>query len=282
MSSDITFTPAQPQDYEDLSMFLTFEYFVHRHLDWRPSLDWLGQQPFWIAKVKGEIIACFAAVPEPDQYAWVRLFACSALYSRTAMWHEFFQRCLQQFGQKVQTVGALGVENWFVKLLDQSNFEISQKIIVLEWKKEQTSSIVLSDRFHLRKMTPADFESVFNLDRKCFSPAWQLSLLGIENAFHQAGYATVIETGHQIVAYQITTESLSSAHLARIAVDPDLQGNHLGKSILNDLLIYYTHYGINRFTVNTQNDNFKSQALYQQAGFVKTDENYAVYEYKIK
>ncbi len=282
MSSDITFLTAQPQDYDDLSMFLSFEYFVHRHLDWRTSLDWLGQQPFWIAKVKGEIIACFAAVPEPDQYAWVRLFACSALYSRTALWHEFFQRCLQQFGHKVNTVGALGVENWFAKLLDQSNFEISQKIIVLEWKKGQINPTTLSIPFHLRKMIPSDFEAVFHLDQKCFSPAWQLSLQGMENAFHQAGYATVIETDHQIVAYQITTESLSSAHLARIAVDPELQGNRLGKSILNDLLLYYTNYGINRFTVNTQNDNLKSLALYHRSGFVETDENYAVYEYKIK
>ncbi|MAT44829.1 MAG: hypothetical protein CL609_21065 [Anaerolineaceae bacterium] len=282
MSSDISLIPAQPQDYDDLSMFLSFEYFVHRHLDWRPSLDWLGKQPFWIAKVKDEIIGCFAAVPEPERYAWVRLFACSALYSRTAMWQEFFQRCLQQFGQKVETVGALGVENWFIKLLDSSNFTVSQKIIVLEWNKGEIAPISLSDSFHLRKMKPSDFEGVFSLDQKCFSPAWQLSLTSMENAFKQAGYATIIETNQQIVGYQITTESLSSAHLARIAVDPDLQGKNLGKSILNDLLLFYTHSGIHRFTVNTQNDNFKSQALYHQAGFSETNESYPVYEYKIK
>ena len=273
MSSDISFIPAQPQDYDDLSMFLSFEYFVHRHLDWRPSLDWLGKQPFWIAKVKDEIIGCFAAVPEPERYAWVRLFAFSALYSRTAMWQEFFQRCLQQFGQKVETVGALGVENWFIKLLDSSNFTVSQKIIVLEWNKVEIAPISLSDSFHFRNMKPSDFEGVFSLDQKCFSPAWQLSLTSMENAFKQAGYATIIETNQQIVGYQITTESLSSAHLARIAVDPDLQGKNLGKSILNDLLLFYTHSGIHRFTVNTQDVNYKSQALYHQAGFSETNKS---------
>ncbi len=282
MSSDITFLPAQPDDYDELSMFLSFEYFVHRHLDWRSSLDWLGQQPFWLAKVKGEIIACFAAVPEPDAYAWVRLFACSALYSRTALWGEFFQRSLQIFATEVKTVGALGVEKWFVKLLDHSDFRLFQKIIVLEWVKNNISRLPLPEGLHLRNMTARDFGKVFLLDQKCFTPAWQLSLSAMENAFHQAGYATVIERDNHIIAYQITTESLSSAHLARIAVDPDLQGQRLGKIILNDLLHYYTRYGIERFTVNTQNDNFKSQALYHQAGFVETEENYAVYEYQIK
>jgi ribosomal-protein-alanine N-acetyltransferase len=282
MSSDITFIPAAPEDYADLSMFLSFEYFVHRHLDWRPSLAWLGQHPFWLAKVKNEIIACFAAVPEPQQYAWVRLFACSAVYSKTALWQEFLQKSLHQFSPQVKTIGALGMEKWFVKLLDQSDFKLFQRIIVLEWIKKKISGLPVPNGFQLRKMTEHDFAEVFLLDQKCFSPAWQLSLSAMENAFNQAGYATVMEQDNHIVAYQITTEALSSAHLARIAVDPALQGKRLGKFILNDLLYYYTHYGIERFTVNTQNDNFKSQALYHQAGFVETDENYAVYEYQIK
>lgn len=282
MPSEITFYLAQEDDLEDLSTFLSFEYFVHRHLDWRTSLDWLGRQPFWIAKANDEIIACFCAVPEFEQVAWIRLFACSALYSKNLLWQEFFQRSLKQLSSQVKLIAALGTENWFINLMEYANFEISQRIIVFEWEPQLVEDIPLPPGYVLRNFDHQDIEQVHSLDKLCFSPLWQMSQEAMGLALDQSGYATLIETNHQIIAYQITTESLSSAHLARIAVHPNHQGKKLGKCILHNLLSTYAVQGIRRITVNTQNDNLKSQALYRQSGFVLTEEQYPVYTYFLK
>lgn len=282
MSSDLSYRPATDQDYDDLSMFLSFEYYVHRHLDWRSSLDWLGKAPFWIAKAGNELVGCYAAAPEPEDAAWVRLFACSALYSRQKLWQEFFQRSLKQYSPQVNTISALGIENWFSNLMDKSNFVLTQKIIVLEWNKQPLPDTIIPSALSLRPMVKADFEKVLTLDRLCFHPSWQMSLPAIENAFDQAGYATVIEEQENIIGYQITTESLDTAHLARIAINPAYQGQKLGKNILNDLLTHYANLNIRRFTVNTQNDNLSSQALYRKTGFNLTDESYPVYTYRLR
>ncbi len=279
MSAEITFHLAQPDHLDDLSLFLSFEYFVHRHLDWRDSLDWLGQQPFWIAKANDETIACFCASPEPEQVAWIRLFACSALYSKTQLWQEFFQRSLKQLGPNVKTIGALGTENWFINLITHAQFEITQRIIVFEWETRPITPLPLPSGYRLRKFDLNDVTKVFELDRLCFDPLWQMSPPAMVNALELSGYATVIEHNQEIIAYQITTESLSSAHLARIAVHPQHQGKKIGKMILDDLLSTYAKMGLSRITVNTQNDNLKSQALYRQAGFLRTEEEYPVFTY---
>lgn len=282
MPSEITYYPATDQDYDDLSMFISFEYYVHRHLDWRSSLDWLGKQPFWIAKTGGEIIGCYAAAVEPAQTAWVRLFACSALYSRKKLWEEFFQRSLKQYDQNVVSINALGVENWFANLMKTTSFELAQKIIVYEWAKQPISYFELASPFSIRKMHHSDIEQVFHLDADCFEPEWQMSTTALDNALNQAGYAAVIEDQTKIIGYQITTEALSSAHLARIAIDPAYQGHKLGQFILNDLLIFYENTDISRLTVNTQSDNIKSQGLYEKSGFQLLDEEYPVYRYNLR
>ncbi len=74
----------------------------------------------------------------------------------------------------------------------------------------------------------------------------------------------------------MSTESYSSAHLARLAVDPDFQGNNIGKILLVDLFTHYETTGIHKITVNTQDDNFSSKALYSRMGFIQTEEKYPV------
>ena len=42
--------PAVPQDQHQIANLMFFESHVHRHLDWRSPLDWLGYQPYLIAE----------------------------------------------------------------------------------------------------------------------------------------------------------------------------------------------------------------------------------------
>ncbi|PKO16843.1 MAG: hypothetical protein CVU39_06400 [Chloroflexi bacterium HGW-Chloroflexi-10] len=278
MPGDYTISPARYEDHSTLADFLAFEYFVHRHLDWRTSLDWLGHQPFNVAKADGELVACYAAPPEPESVAWIRLFACAAMYSRQNLLKHFLELSLSEYKPGVEMIAALGLENWFSKNLIQLNFELYQQIIVLEWEdKAPLRTFPADSSFYLRLMDQKDLAEVAALDALCFPPLWQIPMAGMKHAFLASGHATVIELDQQIVGYQITTEALSSAHLARIAVHPNYRGINLGASLLHNLFRHYQKLGIHRITVNTQNDNLTSQSLYKKAGFVLIDESYPVF-----
>jgi ribosomal protein S18 acetylase RimI-like enzyme len=90
----------------------------------------------------------------------------------------------------------------------------------------------------------------------------------------------VIERDGQIVAYQVTSSNGMYAHLARLAVLPELQGQKLGFALVQNLLDYYINqlnlWGV---TLNTQSDNASSMALYHRIGFQETGERFPVYIY---
>ncbi len=59
------------------------------------------------------------------------------------------------------------------------------------------------------------------------------------------------------------------AHLDRLAVIPDLHGQHIGAYLLAAALGSMAERGARRVTLSTQHDNYKSQRLYEGFGFQK-------------
>ena len=281
LQNGIIIRQANFDDYVPLANFLSFEYFVHRHLDWRTSLDWLGKKPFLIAEYNHEIIACFAAPNDVVSTTWVRVFACAPSFPKEEIWELLFERALEIFDSKIKTVGALGLLNWFVHLIEKTRFRLTQEIIVLERSDPRTIYDGLGNEYFIRKLDPEDLPDVVKLDEISFPPLWQMPMETMRLAYLQSGYSTVIEKDQQIIGYQITTDALSSAHLARIAVRPDIQKKGLAGFLLTDVINYYQKIGISRLTVNTQNDNFASQMLYKKFGFQRLNEQYPVYTFQI-
>ncbi len=279
MDKDLRFRKANYEDFSALSKFISFEYFIHRHLDWRTALDWLGQQPFLIAEQNHEIVACFAAPNDVPTVSWVRLFACTAFLSRKMVWDAFIDQAIPLLHPQISMMAALGLENWFRKLLESSTFSVLQQIIVFEREKISSISAKLAKDYFLRPLEPQDLQEVSALDAECFPELWQMPVETMNLAYLQSDYATVIEVEGKIISYQISTESLSNVHLARIAVRPTLQSQGIASAILSDLISHYQKIGIHRFSVNTQSDNLASQALYKKFGFQRTTDQYPVYTF---
>lgn len=129
-NSQIIIRQSERNDEDGLEFLLNYEFFVHHHLDWRSSLDWLGQSSFQIATVENEIIACLSIPNEVDDAAWIRLFACSSMYSKEQIWDLLFESVLAKFEGKVNKIFALGIHNWFADLLKCRSFSMFQNIIV--------------------------------------------------------------------------------------------------------------------------------------------------------
>ena len=69
---------AAEQERQKIASLIHYEPYVHRHLDWRTPLDWLGSPYFWVVEREDRIVAALACPTDPETVAWIRLFACAA------------------------------------------------------------------------------------------------------------------------------------------------------------------------------------------------------------
>lgn len=275
----LSLRPAMEEDRSRLANLLHFETHVHRHLDWRRPLDWLGHDPYFVLESGDRLSAALACPPDPPGVAWVRIFAVDTRLDPAEAWASLWPQTRQRLIELgAETVAAIPLQDWFLKILAKSRFQHVHNVVVLDWrgkeKAEAKDSLLV-----IRRMTEADLEGVYEVDRAAFTPLWQNSLEAVEMAFGQSGYATLIESDGEIVAYQISTRSSQGLHLARLATDPKHQSRGLGTALVRDVQAQ-TSRNMDRLTVNTQDINTPSLALYKKLGFEFTGEHFPVYQHQ--
>jgi ribosomal-protein-alanine N-acetyltransferase len=277
--------PADISDHQQLSNLLFFETRLHRHLDWRSPLDWLGAPFYWALEEGKRITAALACPNEITGIAWVRLFVYASHWSADNAWNILWSTAKYEIARaRGATVVAIAMQPWFQTLLAANGFINRQQIVMLEWHgfASQPWAAREADGIRVRRMMESDLPQVERTDAASFDPLWQNPLGTLQRAFSQSLFATVAEdTQGIIVGYQITTGGGQRAHLARLAVHPAVQGRGVGKALLSDLFRMLTHTGTSRLTVNTQNDNVTSLTLYQKMGFIRTGEQYPVYTLEV-
>jgi ribosomal protein S18 acetylase RimI-like enzyme len=276
--------PADSNDHQQLSNLIFFESRLHRHLDWRSPLDWLGDPFFWALEEGSRITAALACPSETEHIAWVRLFVHAAGWTAgnawDLLWHTAREEIAHASGAKGATVGAIAMQPWFQNVLAASGFENPQGIVMLEWRYQPWAKIE-PEGIRIRRMNEADLPDVEQADAASFEPLWHNPLSTLKNALAQCLVGTVAEDDRGIIGYQLTTGNGTRAHLARLAVHPRAQGRGAGRLLVSDLLARLTGHGIGRLSVNTQSDNHVSLQLYERMGFTRTGEQYPVYTFDV-
>jgi ribosomal protein S18 acetylase RimI-like enzyme len=271
--------PAGPADHAALVRFLNHEPDVHRHLDWRTPLDWLESQPFLVATHEGHIQAVFACPTDPPGIAWVRLFAAHGHLDPPAYFQLLLETARQDLDRREpgSRIVAIGLQPWFQNVLEANQFVNLQNIVVLEWSGVLPPEVAPSTTIRIRRMEGADLPTVQAVDQAAFEPTWANSLATLTLAFQQSAWSTVAEDETGIIGYQISTAIPLSGHLARLAVYPRQQRGHVASALVRDMMGYFKGHGAWRITVNTQDNNYASLALYQKIGFRRTGEMFPVY-----
>lgn len=273
--------PADLNDHQQLSNLIFFETHLHRHLDWRSPLEWLGAPFYWALEEGRHITAALACPPEVEGIAWVRLFVYSGRWSPENAWSMLWSTGKEEIARAGGAkVAAIAMQYWFQKVLEANGFENRQQIVMLEWLYQRWTARE-TPGIQIRRMNAADLPAVMKTDHASFDPLWHNSLDTIERAYAQALNATVAENANGIVGYQLTTGHKQRAHLARLAVNPGMQGQGIGQMLLGDLYGKLTRSGISRLSVNTQSDNTSSLSLYKKMGFTRTGEEYPVYTFEV-
>jgi ribosomal protein S18 acetylase RimI-like enzyme len=271
---------ATEQDRQSLANLIHFEVYVHRHLDWRPPIDWVGKNPCLIYERNNHLLAALICPPDPPEAAWIRLFAVSQDMPLEEGWELLWSKALDQLNKmSCPLIAAIALRPWFQVLLEQSGFVQTQDIVSLIWELSKSTHISVKPDVRIRTMQDSDMTDVHALDVSAFGLLWRISLDTLLNAYQQACVATVVEADDRIIGYQISTAGPMGGHLARLAVHPAYQRKGIGTALVNDVLNQFTQRGAVRVTVNTQRDNLTSLSLYEKTGFKPTGEVYPVYQY---
>lgn len=124
-----------------------------------------------------------------------------------------------------------------------------------------------------RRARPADRPAVLALDHRAFDSFWRLD----DDAMTSAIEATpttrtrVVDadpvTRGVLSAYAITGRAGARGYLQRVAVDPAVHGQGIGRSVVADALRWLRRHRVHRALVNTQMDNDPALALYRSCGF---------------
>src|SRR5512142_1902656 len=157
--------PATRSDQQKIADLIFFESHVHRHLDWRTPLDWLGTSPYWVLEEGRQITAALACPPDPDTIAWIRIFAFASHVSGhlawPALWHAARDQLAEQGGA---TVAAIATQQWFDQILLAAQFHLSGHIVLLEWNDETAQPHPARSTVRVRSMTSDDLSRVVEVD----------------------------------------------------------------------------------------------------------------------
>ena len=272
--------PIQTSDSSLVLDFLRTAQFTHRHLDWRLPVDWLGEQPFLGCWYHDDLTALLVCPITEGKEVWIRCYSGQSFHSMQIAWDKLLTGAVAQLRKKdVGKIYTIALSDWYRDLLVQTGFQEESKIVILEKTNWSTRPLhIQPPEIQISEMDSQHLDAVYELDRKCFQPLWQLTREDISIAYkHAINCSVAFDPGNNLVAYQISNLIGETAHLARIAVDPTYQRKTIANMLLSNLLKRFAQMGITKVTVNTQSDNVASLRLYQQNGFLLTGENYPIY-----
>jgi len=265
-------------DQRQISNLIFHEANVHRHLDWSSPLDWIGSPNYWALEEYGRVVAALACPEDPPRMAWIRFFGyqphLSGLEAWSAVWEAARNDMLRANAQT--QISAIVTKQWLQNLLLASGFELRQNIILLQLMIGASRSFPAPQGFRMRPMQAADMPAVTEVDYDAFGWFWHNAFATLQRARAQSISATVAENDSGVIGYQITAGNSLGAHLVRLAVKREAQGKGVGAALVSDLI---PRLDARRLSVNTQEDNVASLALYEKLGFVRTGERFPVLVY---
>ncbi len=266
-------------DISLVKTFLSRKPFFHRHLDWRDPLDWIDNRFFYLSfNNKNLLNGVFCCTPEIGHYYWVRIFACSEKEDLFRLWNPFVNlfSTTNELSSKDDHIYSLAYYPWMIQLLELEGWQLIDRIVQFEWRDENGYFPELINPC-IKKMKRSHIEDAFQIDRASFQRPWQQSFDTFSLSFKQAGYATVFTNGGNILGFQISTIKNRHAHLARIAVHPQFRKRKIGEFLLKNFLDHCNRRKIKKITVNTQQSNQVSIALYKKWGFIEKGDKFPLF-----
>lgn len=278
--------PLTPADHDQVLRAFSRAPRTHVHYDWRTLEDWLPSPRLRAVvsrrdeSVQSLLGATVHAGAKPGQrsFAWLRfMLPATPVPERDPtlddLWHAL---CADLREQQVDQVALLELDGWVRRLVERWGFERVNAVITL--KRRRGPVPVVEAPYQVRDVESAEeMARIVDLDAAAFDPPWVYDLDTLQVAQRHASTLTVIERNGEMLGYQLSTQHGLDGHLARLAVLPRMQGHGLGGMLIGEMVRFFAGRGISTVTVNTQEDNLRSQHLYERVGFTQTGHSVPVW-----
>ena len=169
----------------------------------------------------------------------------------------------------------IGNAAWLAKALPKRGFETREWIIVLE-RTDIDPPPPPPSPAAVRPVHRHDLPALLALDALTFDEIWHKLSHHFSDGLAKGDSMNVAEIAGHIVGYAWLELRRRHAHLIRLAVHPAFQGQGIGAQLLHRAITGALDRRANRITLNTQEKNQRSQALYRRLGFVVTDQRIPV------
>lgn len=285
---DQTADPLDSSEHSAITRLFHMAPRCHRQIDWRSLEEWLPSQHFRcrVARLNGSIQALVGATlhdfPEQNpsrNLAWLRFILPPQRRDAdpvlAVLW-EALRADLKAAG--VSDVALLAIEPWVSDLVSGWGFSNTGAVITLRRLWGAIPDPPPAPYVVREVRLASDFEAVMRIDAAAFDVPWRYDRATLEYARQQAATFTVLARGGDILGYQLSTQHGDAGHLARLALLPEAQGHGLGGMLAGEMLRFFWKRGVDDISVNTQEDNLRSQRLYERLDFRRTGHRVPLWE----
>lgn len=262
----------------------------HVHVDWRLPGEWLGEPAFLVHERPAEgaertgflarprpaldSVLCVAADPPPA--AWVRISGAREA-AELPILEEMIRIAIEVLTPEVNEIAWFVTDQWPVTWLEEQGFAVADEVMTYRKRDFSIPAVVSVPALTIRPVRASEMDELAHIEELAFAPRWRHSAEGLSMARKQSLCFDVAEVDGRVVGFQFSTRSQNSAHLARMTIHPDWQGQGIGGALLAEALATYQAVGSLYATLNTQRTNEPSRKLYARFGFEPTGQQYPVW-----
>lgn len=166
---------------------------------------------------------------------------------------------------------------WLRRLLERAGFARHTRVVGFESQVGPPPSWG-NQEVRVRPAGPSDLPAVARLDQAAFGPIWGYGEHVFRSVLDTDALFLLAEEEGEIVGYILCTmHPERRAHIVRLAVSPAHQGRQIGVRLLAEAFVALRSRGVEWISLNTQEENRRSQRLYRWFGFRPTGEEVGVW-----
>lgn len=265
-------------DAAALQRLLRDAAFVHLHADWHMPGDWLGEPGFVVhmEPATERLDGCLVIAADPAPAAWVRV-AATKPEDGFPLLLDMLDAALLQLPPEVDEIAWFVTDEWPDAWLEGLGFNLINQVITFEKKDLRIAPYRAPAGLQIRPVRMEDFPVLAAMEAEAFEPIWRHSAEGLVLAWRQSVLFDVALLDGELVGFQFSTRTYSGAHLARMTVRPDRQGQGIGAALLAEAIGQFEAKKLRIVSLNTQFDNHASQRLYRRFGFVESGQSFPVW-----
>jgi len=124
----------------------------------------------------------------------------------------------------------------------------------------------MNNNLIIRDMKLEDIDSVYDVEKSCFSDPWSKDSFKKEIKNNLAKYL-VAQVEDKVVGYVGAWFIVDEAHITNVAISPKHRGQKIGDKIIKYLIDECTKSGIKAMTLEVRSSNIVAQNLYKKYDF---------------